>query len=131
MIASTDIANIIYRDCEGFGLPRYQGGNVPCGAVEEYGRVVIHSKEQSYGSTWRKSFVEVNVIVPDTPGGNADLVRINSVEREGRGLLVSAGRYDGTPYRYRVESTSVQANEQLKAHRVNFRLTFEALNTID
>lgn len=130
MITTTDTANIVYALCAAFGMPVYQGGNVPKGVVGKAGRVVVHAKEQTPETYWKKGFVEVNVYAADTPGGNADLVRLNTLEREAAGLFRGAGSMDGTPYRYDVASTSVLPDEELKAHFVNVKVLFKALNTL-
>lgn len=131
MITTTDTANIVYAMCAAFGMPVYQGGNVPNGTVGKAGRVVVHAKEQAPETYWKKGFVEVNLYAADTPGGNADLVRLNSLEREAVGLFRGAGVSDGTPYRYGVASTAILADEELKAHFVNVKVLFKALNTMD
>lgn len=131
MITSTDAANIIFRDCKPFDLPRYQGGNVPDGKVENGGRIVIHSKQQTPGGRWMKNYVEVNIVIPDTPNGKANLVQLNAYEREARIRLNGSDTYDGTIYRYWVDSTSILQNEQLKSHYVNARVLFQAMNTLE
>lgn len=57
MITTTDAANILYKDSAIFGLPVFQDGNVPTGIVDEKGRVVIHPKEQSPDSIWKRAFL--------------------------------------------------------------------------
>ncbi len=131
MITTTDTANIIYTACKAFGMPVYQGGNVPDGLVGSEGRIVIHAKEQSSESYWKKNFIEVNFFIPDTQQGKADLVRLNQTERHAAKELTATGRWDGTVYRYSPASISIAGNETLKCHYVNVRLLFKSLNTLE
>ena len=64
MIVTTDIGNILYRDCKAFGIEVYQKGNIPDGEITTE-RVIIWTKEQSQETYWKKGFVEVNLCVPD------------------------------------------------------------------
>lgn len=131
MITTTDIANILFEVCDAFGMPVYQGGNVPTGHIGTDGRVVIHTKEQTSESTWKKGFVEVNLFAADTPKGNADLIKLNALERMAYTVLQKTGQYDGTTYRFSVASTTIESNEELKAHYVNAKVLFKAMNTIE
>lgn len=128
MIVTTDIASIIYRDCVfHFGLPTAQEGNIPDGPLTAE-RVVVHAKAPQKGDIWRKAFVEVNILVPDTKEGKADLLRLNALERQAHRQLRSAGRWDYTPYCYAPESSSVLQAKDLRAHYVNVKLLFKAMN---
>ena len=60
MIVTTDIGNILYRDCKAFGIEVYQKGNIPDGEITTE-RVIIWTKEQSQETYWKKGFVEVNL----------------------------------------------------------------------
>lgn len=131
MITTTDAANIIYTACKVFGMPVYQGGNIPNGMVGDDGRVVVHVKEYSVDSTWKKGFVEVNLFVADTLHGNADLIRLNELERQATKLLKGMGWHDGTAYQYDVVSTIPLENANLKAHYINVKVLFKVLNTMD
>lgn len=131
MITTTDIANILYKACSFFEMPVYQAGNIPTGIVNDRGRVVIHSKEQTAEKTWKKSFAEVNIFVPDTPDGNANLIRLNEVERLATKMLKNTGCLDGTVYQYEVASTILLNNENLKAHYINAKVLFKVLNTME
>lgn len=131
MITTTDTANIIYTACKAFGMPVYQGGNVPDSLVGADGRIVIHAKEQSSERIWKKNYIEVNFFIPDTPQGKADLIRLNEIERTVAKTLKGNGQWDGTAYRYETASISVSGNETLKSHYVNARLLFKCLNTTE
>lgn len=131
MITTTDTANILYITCKAFGMPVYQAGNIPNGEIGAAGRVVIHTKEQTPGSTWTKGFVEINLFVADTPHGKADLKRLNELERMAVKYLKASGWYDETAYTYSVTSTSVLENSNLKAHYINAKVLFKALNTME
>lgn len=128
MITSTDIANLLYRDCEAFGIQRIPHGETAVGGVGKE-RIVIHSKRQQPGRIWKKSFVEVNICVPDLSPTSANTIRLNELERLAYSLLDDVvGSYDGTSYHYSIDSTGMEKDEQLKCHYVNIRILFEVLN---
>lgn len=132
MITTTDTANILYGKCQDvFGITVYQGGNVSDGEVEADGRVVIHTKEQTPETTWKKGFVEINLFARDTKQGKADLIRLNKLERMAVKNLKGTGIYDGTVYNYKVSSTATYAKEDLNAHYVNAKVLFRVQNTIE
>lgn len=131
MIATTDIANILYLACKTFGMPVCQGGNIPKGEVGEEGRTVIHPHEQTPGTHWSKCFVEVNLHAADSLHGNADLRRLNDLEREAKRILPCTDEFDGTPYRIEIASTRILSDEQLKSHYVNVKVLFKTLNTME
>lgn len=127
MITSTDIANILYRDCGAFGLPIVPDGETLVGELEGE-RITIHSKSQQPDTYWRKSYVEVNLCVPDLKDA-ADSIRLNELQREAHELLDwVAGIHDGTAYRYAIYSCGVEEDGTLKCHYVNVRLLFQVLN---
>lgn len=130
MITTTDIGNIIYRDCKAFGLkvsrrsPKYDGDKL----MNEI--VVIHSKRQTPEKYWKKSFVEVNLCVPDIKDERND-IRLGELEHQAHSLLDNVtGVFDDTRYMYGIESAGVEADTALKCHYVNIRLLFEVLNTL-
>lgn len=134
MITPTDIACIVYRDCEPLGLSRVPDGCTLAGPLEDE-RCVIHVKEQQTGKYWRNSFVEVNLCVPDlrTMAAEADTIRLGELEHAvqrlwGDGL---ADTYDGTPYHYQLHTLSVQEDRALRCHFVSARLLFEVLNVME
>lgn len=131
MITTTDAANILYKASSIFGMPVFQEGNVPVGKVDENGRVVIHTKEQSSETTWKKSFIEVNLFVADTKQGKADLIRLNELERLAVKSFHGTDVFDGTVYKYEVASTRPLENIDLKAHYINVKVLFKVLNTME
>lgn len=131
MITSTDAANILYKASKDFGMPVYQAGNIPSGKVGGDGRVVIHAKGHTPETIWKKGFIEVNLFAKDTPEGNADLIRLNELERMATKLLKGMGWHDGTAYVFSVFSTSTMENTDLKAHYINTKVLFKALNTME
>lgn len=131
MITTTDIANIMYGVCRAFEMPVYQDGNIPKGKPDAEGRVVIHAKEQSYDRTWKKCFVEVNLITPDTRNGHADLIRLNELERMAHKILKGTGRSDGNIYSFKLSSTTVMKRTEMDAHMVNARVLFRVINTME
>lgn len=126
MITTTDVFNILTRDCKKFGVKVFQKGNLPNGEVKEE-RITIHAKRQTIETYWNKGFVEVNFCVPDV-NKEADLVRLNELERLAVSSLEQVGEYDGTHYRYSVHSSSTEQDISFKCHFVNVRILFEVLN---
>lgn len=131
MITTTDAANILYKDCAIFGIPVFQESNIPTGTVDGNGRVVIHPKEQSPDSIWKKGFLEVNIFIADTKQGKADLIRLNELERMAIKSLNDTGEFDSTTYKYVVQSTRTLKNEDLKAHYINVKVLFKVMNTME
>ena len=129
MIVTTDIANILYKDCEAFGIEVYQAGNIP----DEHKklsseRVIIRTKSQSPETYWKKGFVEVNLCVPDMDG-DANLIRLQQLERKAQEVLGDVvGDYDGSNYYYLIDSIGIEADTELRCHYVNVRLLFQVLN---
>lgn len=134
MIVTTDIGNILYQDCKAFGIEEiYRNGNIsPIPNDPDYRlkteRVVIRTKSQSPGRYWKKGFVEVNLCVPDAQPDVANLLRLAEIERQAMTILRSSGSYDGSFYRYSIESIGMEADTALKCHYVNVRILFEVLN---
>lgn len=128
MITTTDIGNILYKDCKAFGIEAYQKGNIPAGEVTTE-RVIIRTKSQTPGTYWKKGFVEVNICVPDIESDTANLIRLGELERQSQSILNdTVGTYDGTTYRYSIDSIGTEADTALKCHFVNVRILFEVLN---
>ena len=112
MIVTTDIANILYRDCHTFGISIVPHGKKLTGPMKSE-RIVIHAKKQQPETYWKKSFVEVNFCVPDLKESILDDV---------------TGRYDGTTYHYSIDTIGTEEDTALKCHYVNVRILFEVLN---
>lgn len=128
MIVTTDIGNILYRDCKAFGIEVYQKGNIPSGEVTTE-RVIIRTKSQSPETYWKKGFVEVNLCVPDVNPDTANLIRLGELEKQANSVLNDVvSTYDGTRYRYSIDSIGTEADTALKCHYVNVRILFETLN---
>lgn len=129
MIVTTDIANILYRDCKAFGIEVYQSGNIPDEDKELSSEmVIIRTKTQSPETYWKKGFVEVNLCVPDL-GGKANLIRLQELERKAQEVLDDVvGEYDGSSYYYSIDSIGTEADTALKCHYVNVRILFQVLN---
>ena len=135
MIATTDIGNILYRDCKAFGIGEvYQKGKIPPIPDDpdyrlEMERIAIRTKSQIPGKYWKKGFVEVNLCVPDIEPDTANLIRLAELERKALKILDDVvGSYDGTTYRYSIDSIGTEADTALKCHYVNVRILFETLN---
>lgn len=129
MIVTTDIANILYKDCEAFGMEVYQSGNIPDENKKlSSERVIIIAKSQSPEAIWKKGFVEVNLCVPDMDG-MANLIRLQELERKAQEVLDDVvGEFDGSSYYYQIDQIGTEADTALKCHYVNVRLLFQVLN---
>nr|WP_284697147.1 hypothetical protein [Bacteroides fragilis] len=92
-------------------------------------RIVIHAKKQQPGTYWKKSFAEVNLCVPDLSENEANTIRLNELEREANKRFDDVvSTYDGTTYRYSIDSIGTEADAALKCHYVNVRILFNVLN---
>lgn len=127
MITEAESGNILYQDCQQFGVDVYQTINTPSGRVESE-RIIIIPKPQQIGNVWIKNYIEVNWLVPDIADTKADMVRLQDVERELKGKLKACSSYDNTPYRYKVETTEIKNDEPLGVHYVNARVLFQTMN---
>ena len=129
MIVTTDIANILYKDCKAFGIEVCQSGNIPDEDKElSSERVIIIAKSQSPEAIWKKGFVEVNLCVPDMDG-KANLIRLQELERKAQEVLDDVvGEFDGSSYYYLIDQIGTEADTALKCHYVNVRLLFQVLN---
>ena len=129
MIVTTDIANILYKDCKAFGMEVYQSGNIPDEDKEMPSeRIIIIAKSQSPEAIWKKGFVEVNLCVPDMDG-KANLNRLQELERMAQEVLDDVvGEFDGSSYYYSIDQIGMEADTDLKCHYVNVRLLFQVLN---
>lgn len=130
MIVTTDIANILYHDCNAFGIDIVPQGETLTGELKSE-RIVIHAKKQRPGTYWKKSFVEVNLCVPDLSENEANTIRLNELEREAMKRFDDVvSTYVGTTYRYSIDSIGTEADTAFKCHYVNIRILFEVLNVI-
>lgn len=130
MIVTTDIANILYCDCNAFGIDIVPQGETLTGELKSE-RIVIHTKKQQTGTYWKKSFAEVNLCVPDLKEGEANTIRLNGLERQANNLFDNVvSSYDGTTYRYSIDSIGTEVDTALKCHYMNVRILFEVLNVI-
>ena len=119
MIVSSDIANILYRDCKIFGIQIVPDGETLTGEITAE-RIVIHAKTQTPGTYWKKGFVEVNLCVPDLSENSANSIRLGEIERQVQNVLDDVvGSYDGTTYRYGISSIGRETDTDLKCHYVN------------
>lgn len=128
MIVTTDIADILFRDCKDFGIMIVPFGKTLTGELTEE-RITIHVKGQTPEKIWEKCFVEVNLCVPDLGVNIAHTLRLKALERTAKKKFKSVtGTFDGTRYLYEVDTISVEADTALKCHFVNCRILFNALN---
>lgn len=130
MIATTDIANIIFKDCKSFGISEvYQRGNIPEGKVNAE-RIVVYPKTQQPDTYWERGYVEVNLCVPLSRSGRINLIRLNELERKAKEMFKDGvvGQYDGSWYRYSSETIGIEVDKELCCFYVNVKLLFEVLN---
>ena len=130
MIVTTDIADILYRDCKAFGIGIVPFGKTLTGELKGE-RITIHVKGQTPSKYWEKCFCEVNLCVPDLGMNIANTLRLKELERTAKGKFKSViGTFNGTRYLYEVDTISIEADTALKCHFVNCRILFNVLNTI-
>lgn len=128
MIVTTDIADILYRDCKAFGIEIVPFGKRLTGELTKE-RIAIHVKGQIPENIWEKCFAEVNLCVPDLGVNIAHTLRLKALERTAKKKFKSVtGTFDGTRYLYEVDTISIEADTALKCHFVNCRLLFNVLN---
>lgn len=130
MIVTTDIADILYRDCKGFGIEIVPFGKTLTGELKKE-RITIHVKGQTPEKYWEKCFVEVNLCVPDLTDNIANTIRLKELERMAKEKFRSVtDTFDGTRYLYEADTITIEADTALKCHFVNCRLLFNVLNVM-
>lgn len=128
MIVTTDIADILYRDCKVFGIGIVSFGKTLTGELKEE-RITIHVKGQTPSKYWEKCFCNVNLCVPDLGINIANTLRLKELERKAKELFKSVtGEFDETRYNYEIDTIHIEADTALKCHFVNCRILFNALN---
>lgn len=128
MIVTTDIADILYRDCKAFGIEIVSFGNTLTGELKDE-RITIHVKGQTPSKYWEKCFCEVNLCVPDLGANIANTLRLKELERKAKELFKSVtGEFDETRYNYEIDTIHIEADTALKCHFINCRILFNALN---
>lgn len=128
MITAGNVGDILFRDCEEFGINRYRKGNEKVDTSAD--RVVVRVQRQQGEKVWRKGFVDVNLCAPDIDG-EANTPRLEELERLAWQLLDigAISEFDGTKYTYRIYSVESEiADEQMKCHYVNVKLLFQVFN---
>lgn len=132
MIVTTDIADILFRDCKDFGIMIVPFGKTISEETTkplEKERIIIHVKGQTPEKIWEKCFVEVNLCVPDLGVNIANTLRLKELERTAKKKFKSVTwTFDGTRYLYEVDTISIEADTALKCHFVNCRILFNVLN---
>ena len=128
MIVTTDIADILYRDCKVLGIEIVPFGKAITGELQDE-RITIHVKGQTLSKYWEKCFCDVNLCVPDLGVNIANTLRLKELERKAKKLFRSVtDEFDGTRYNYVVDTIHIEADTALKCHFINCRLLFNALN---
>lgn len=128
MIVTTDIADILYRDCKAFGIGIVPFGKTINGELKDE-RITIHVKGQTPSKYWEKCFCEVNLCVPDLGVKIANTLRLKELERKAKELFKSVtDEFDGTRYNYKIDTIHIEADTALKCHFINCRILFNALN---
>lgn len=129
MITTGDIANILYRDCEVFGIKRIPDGEKVVGELKEE-RIVIHTKEPQQGTYWWQSFNEINFCVPDLKN-KANRVRLDELQAKAYELWYNktvTGELNDTRYSYTLYTSSQLEESSLNCHYVNVRILFKYQN---
>ncbi|WP_455072260.1 hypothetical protein [Prevotella melaninogenica] len=128
MIVTTDIADILYRDCKAFGIDIVPFGKTLIGELKEE-RIAIHVKGQTPSKYWEKCFCDINLCVPDLGVNIANTLRLKDLERKAKELFKSVtSEFDGTRYNYEIDTIHIEADTALKCHFINCRILFNALN---
>jgi len=128
MIVTTDIADILCRDCKAFGIEIVPFGKILTGELKDE-RITIHVKGQTPSKYWEKCFCEVNLCVPDLGVNIANTLRLKELERKAKELFKSVtDEFDGTKYNYEIDTIHIEADTALKCHFINCRILFNALN---
>lgn len=128
MIVTTDIADILYRDCKAFGIGIVPFGKTINGELKDE-RITIHVKGQTPSKYWEKCFCDVNLCVPDLGVNIANTLRLKELERKAKELFkIVTGEFDGTRYNYEIDTIHIEADTALKCHFINCRILFNALN---
>lgn len=140
MITPQTIGNILRRDCKSFGIEEiyvvFEDDN---GKSEDFPHInpdkgvenemiIIHVKRQIPSKYWKNNFNEVNICVPRIQN-YSNRIRLEELERQAMKILDDVvSSYDGTTYRYSIDSIGTEADTALKCHYVNARILFEVLN---
>nr|DAU91308.1 MAG TPA: hypothetical protein [Bacteriophage sp.]DAX58359.1 MAG TPA: hypothetical protein [Caudoviricetes sp.] len=128
MIVTTDIADILYRDCKAFGIEIVPFGKTLIDELKDE-RITIHVKGQTPSKYWEKCFCDINLCVPDLGVKIANTLRLKELERKAKELFKSVtGEFDGTRYNYEIDTIHIEADTALKCHFINCRILFNALN---
>ena len=128
MIVTTDIADILYRDCKAFGIDIVPFGKTIIDELKDE-RITIHVKGQTPSKYWEKCFCEVNLCVPDLGVKIANILRLKELERTAKKKFKSVtDEFDGTMYNYEIDTIHIEADTALKCHFINCRILFNALN---
>ena len=128
MIVTTDIADILYRDCKALGIGIVPFGKALTGELQGE-RITIHVKGQTPSKYWEKCFCEVNLCVPDLGVKIANTLRLKELERKAKELFKTVtDEFDGTRYNYEIDTIHIEADTALKCHFINCRILFNALN---
>ena len=128
MIVTTDIADILYRDCKAFGIEIVPFGKTLIDELKDE-RITIHVKGQTPSKYWEKCFCDVNLCVPDLGVKIANTLRLKELERRAKELFKSVtGEFDGTRYNYEIDTIHIETDTAPKCHFINCRILFNALN---
>lgn len=134
MITPQTIGNILYRDCKVFGIDEihvvFAGDNsdeIKSGEVEGE-RIVIYVKNQQPETYWKKSFNEINILVPRIQN-LPNRIRLEELEKMAIEVLDGiTERCDGYSYLYSIYSIGTMTDAELNCEYVNVKVLFEVLN---
>ena len=118
MIVTTDIADILYRDCKAFRIEIVPFGKTIIDELKDE-RITIHVKGQTPSKYWEKCFCEVNLCVPDLGVNIANILRLKELERKAKELFKSVtGEFDETRYNYEIDTI---INNMLKIRKLRHK----------
>lgn len=130
MIVTTDIYKILYKKVQEFGIKAiYDSWNPITSELKEEAIVIVTSTPIEPDTYWEKTFVHVNICVPDYLN-DVNTVRLNEVERLANMWIYDefVDEYDDSWYRISRNSLGIERDDLLQCSYVSIKLFFEILN---
>lgn len=130
MIVTTDIYKILYKKVQEFGIKAiYDSWNPITSELKEEAIVIVTSTPIEPDTYWEKTFVHVNICVPDYLN-DVNTVRLNEVERLANMWIYDefVDEYDDSWYRISRNSLGIERDDLLQCSYVSIKLLFEILN---
>lgn len=130
MIVTTDIYTILHEKVQEFGIKAiYDSWNPITSELKEKAIVIVTSTPIEPDTYWEKTFVHVNICVPDYLN-DVDTVKLNEVERLANMWIYDefVDEYDDSWYRISRNSLGIERDDRLQCSYVSIKLLFEILN---